>query len=122
MLGEKGKYTIDDYNIDPSTSKGQPFDGYKLNLSNISSVYDVYFGNGGIGYYIMFLDMDGNVSILAMEASGGASEKVVLDVKLEKSINEYKNIVSVVENLEFGGSSVLLIDKDGNKYRYYYSY
>lgn len=105
------------YNPDPSnTMTDLTFTGYKLDLENVQAAYAVRFGNGGYDYSIIFVHKDGSISEMNFKDSY-SSDKI--NITLTKNIQSISNIVSVVQERSFGGSSAVLIDKDGNWYSYY---
>lgn len=115
VLGTKQQYTNYTYQTSPICNietDGCTIEAYKLDLTNISSAYEVPFGNGGSTIVIILLSYDGKVHELKFEL---ASNKV----ELSKDVSSYKDIVSVVPNMSFGGQGTILIDKNGNKYNYY---
>lgn len=115
ILGTKNTYKNYTYQNEPSCSieTGCEIEGYKLDLSNISSAYEVYFGNGASTTTIIFLSYDGLVHELTFEIQTSN-----INIELKKDVCNCQNIVSVVPNVSFSGSSALLIDKNGNKYNY----
>ena len=113
-LGTKQQYTNYTYQNAPTCNieEGCNVEAYKLDLENISSVYEVTFGNGSATIGIIFLTYEGEVHELMFNLA--ETDKIVST----KNVSEYSNIVSVVPNMSFGGHSAILIDKNGNKYEY----
>lgn len=95
--------------------QAESFEGYKLDLTNVESLYGVYNGNGGTDYSIIFVHKDGTISEMNFKSST-SSDRIY--VTLTKNIQGISNIVSVVQNCSFSGYSTVLIDKDGNWYSY----
>ncbi len=117
-IGTYGTYEVEDYitglGYDESAKKpteDHKFEGYKLDLENISSAYEIYTGNGGASDIIFFLSKDGKVNHLHFLSTG---KKV--DVALKKDTCNYPNIVSVLQSSGFDAFEFVLVDKDGNKY------
>lgn len=117
-LGKYGEYEVDDYvtGLDydensKKTIKEHKFNGYKLNISNIISVYEVEIGQDPTSYpTYLFIEEDGTVDMLAFEI--GSSAKAIL----EKNVSEHANIVSVNQSATFDSAIARLVDKDGNTY------
>ena len=115
-LGKKEKYVNNTYQNATDCvieASGCTVEGYKLDLENISSAYETYNGNGEISTSIIFISYDGQVSELIFKEK---DEKQTIEIT--KNNPEYKDIVSVVPNMSFGGNSTILIDKYGNKHEY----
>lgn len=115
VLGIKQQYKNYTYHNSPecNTEEGCIIEAYKLDLTNISSTYEVYLGNAVVGPTIIFLSYDGKVHELNFNLFVQKDK-----VQLTKNVSEYPNIVSIVPNMSFGGHGAMLIDKDGNKYNY----
>lgn len=116
VLGTKEKYINNTYQNSSDCvieTSGCTVEAYKLDLTNISSAYEVYQGNGAIDISIIFLSYDGIISELIFKEE---SEKI--KITLNKNNSKYSNIVSIVPNTSISGNSVFLIDKYGNKYTY----
>jgi len=107
-LGSEKVYTTKVYQTQPDSYE---FMGYKLNVSNIRSLYAVYIGNGREEYPVFMVDKNGNLSAIKFTVNNGVNI-VSEEIKLTK----YKDIVSVVPSISFGGRSALAIDKNGNLY------
>lgn len=106
--GVAGNYN----NILPNTKDENNFEGYKLNISNITAVYGYEFGNSGLNYSLLLLDKDGNITeLVILHGTDG------IEVKFEK-VTEYSNIVTIVDKLYTGSHGAIVIDKDGNEYYY----
>jgi hypothetical protein len=84
------------------------FDGYKLNISDVRSIYSYYYGQQGDSA-IVFIKNDGTIGALYITLDG--MDKYV---KLDSTIDGFTNIITAVSNSAAGGSSILTIDKDGN--------
>lgn len=117
-FAKSGTYEVEDYvtglDYDESTKKTielHNFVGYKLNLDNINSAYEVETGNGGVSEIIFFISKDGKVNELRFSSNGNK-----LDITLEKNTSNHPNIVSVLRSLGFDAATYVLVDKDGNKY------
>lgn len=67
------------------------FDGYKLNLENINSAYEIEIGNGCSSEIIYFLSKDGKVNELQFDSNGQE-----LNVQLSKDTCTKSNIFSVL--------------------------
>ena len=89
------------------------FWGYKLDLKDIKAGYEVYFGNGGTSDSIIFIDKNGKINELYFEYLGK------WNITLYKNVGDYKDIVSVVPNKGIASFFAILIDKDGNEFKYY---
>ena len=64
---------------------------YKLNISNVLTVYNVGMGNGGFRYFV-FLKENGELSYLNYD-------NIIYEGQINvKSISNLKNVVSVVDN------------------------
>ena len=117
-IGTYGNYEVSDYvtglDSDRDTNEvieNHKFDGYRLNLENINSVYEIEIGNGGSSEVIYFLSKDGKVNELKFDSDGKE-----LSIKLSKDTSSYPNIVSVLQSSGFGAFEIILVDKNGNKY------
>lgn len=112
ILGEKKEYKNYTYQTDSQCDleKGCTLEAYKLNLTNIQSAYEIVYGNGTLTGGIIFLTYDGKVNSLYYDLSNNQK------FTLKQDISKYPNIVSVVENVDFGGHNAKLIDKNGNMY------
>lgn len=106
-------YKVSGYKIaiDDDQELGSEFKGYKLDLENINSAYEIETGNGGTSEVIFFLSKDGKVNELRFSSNGSK-----LDITLEKNTSNHPNIVSVLKSSGFGAQTYILVDKDGNKY------
>jgi len=108
-LGEKGTYTIDDYLLyDEYNNPINTVEAFKLDIENINSLYEIKFNNET---NIIMLNKNGQISILSFNITNTNN----LIITFEKNLDEYNNIVSVLTN----NNSVILVDKDGNKYNFY---
>ena len=99
-IGTYGNYEVSDYitglDSDSDTNEvieDHKFDGYKLNLENINSAYEIQIGNGGSSEVIYFLSNDGKVNELKFDSNGKT-----VDIKLSKDTSSYPNIVSVLQS------------------------
>ena len=117
-IGTYGTYEVEDYiaglgydETSKKTTEDHKFEGYKLDLENINSVYEIYLGNGGANDQIHLLSNDGKVNVLSFVANGEQ-----LDITLSKDTCTKPNIVSVLQSSGFGAFEVIFVDKDGNKY------
>ena len=117
-IGTYGNYEVSDYvtglDSDRDTNEvieDHKFDGYKLNLENINSAYEIQIGNGGSSEVIYFLSKDGKVNELKFDSDGKE-----VSIKLSKDTSTYPNIVSVLQSSGFDAFEIILVDKDGNKY------
>jgi len=81
---------------------------YKLDLQNVRSVSEAYFGNGECNFTLLFVHNNGNVSELSY--SDDYSDRL----KLFKNVSGYSNIVSVVVDQSEGGNGARLYDNCGN--------
>lgn len=66
-------------------------EAYKLDLSGVLTVYNVYLGNGGFSYFV-FLKQNGRLAYLSYDELINKGEIFLKDIK------EIENVVSVVEN------------------------
>ena len=117
--GTYGKYKITDSDIigaefrDFDAPKSDPneaeFQGYKLDLTNIVSVYSVGFGQAWNGWNIALVDRDGNMNWLHAEPSGNSTVKT----KLIKNIEKYKNVAALMSTVGNDGGYVTIVTKDG---------
>lgn len=119
VLGAKGTYEVEDYitdldydEVNKQHIEKHNFDGYKLDLENILSIYEIHVGNG-VSNTIYFLSKDGKVNSLHFAV---VSEDTPIEVTLKKDICKYPNIVSIVQSSGFDALEVIFVDKDGNKY------
>lgn len=115
-IGTYGTYEVSDYvtglGYDESTKKtteDHKFEGYKLDLENISSAYDINVGQGGKILY--FLSKEGKVNELRFIPNGENSK-----IELKKDTCTKSNIVSVLQSSGFDAFEFVLVDKDGNRY------
>jgi hypothetical protein len=85
------------------------FEGYKLNLKNIVSAYDVVIpAHAWGGWTTVFIDSDGITHWMNIRA-GGASDKC--EATAIKTVDKYQNIASVIDSYDYG--KVLLVTRDG---------
>lgn len=112
-IATQGKYKVEDYitNMEDDKKIGSEFEGYKLNIANINSAYEVATGNSGASEIIYFVTKDGKVNELSFSAN---TDKV--DVKLSKDTCLKPNIVSVLSSRGFDGAETIFVDTYGNKY------
>ena len=110
-LGITKTYQIEIYEANPSE---HGFEGYKLDLTNIVSGYEIYRGNGGFKY-VLFIDKVGSVYQLnfAIDTENGE-----IDYSNVEKLTDYNNIVSIVETHTFEGYRAVLIDRNNKQYRY----
>ena len=116
-IGLRKKYKINGYNeSDDGNGNLVPteFNGYKLNITNVQSAYNIYFGTGGESKSVIIVGKDGKISEFGVYKAVNGFKMV-----LEHNIDGYNNIVSVVPQHSFGGNSALLIDKNGKYYNYF---
>ena len=116
QFGKKQRYINYTYQAEPLcdiNKEGCIVNGYKLDLENISSAYEIYNGNGGTLVNILFLTYDGIIHELSFKLGEEACT-----IKLTKNVSKYPNIVSIVPTVSFGGHGTMIIDKNGNKYHY----
>ena len=109
-IGQKKEYKIDGYLRGPEDSK---FEGYKLNIQNVISMYHSYKGNGGSKVFI-FIKGDGTIGELTYYADN--SNKKITMQEFKETVSGYSNIISVVHSDDFGSKGYRLIDIDGNIY------
>ena len=107
-VGQKKEYKIDDYLAGPDYTR---FEGYKLNIQNVISMYHSYKGNGGSQVFV-FIKADGTIGEL--EYIGGM-EKIIIQ-NFKETVPGYNNIVSVVHSDDFDAQGYKLIDINGNMY------
>mgnify|MGYP007132754998 FL=1 len=112
-LGEKGSYTIKDYN--DNVRNNVPIEGYKLPLKNIRDVKTYAYGQAGMSGIFVFIDKENNASIMKIDYDYNSEDKIVV-----KDINLYKNVANnIISSIdEYNGNSrnFYLIDKDNNYY------
>ena len=112
-LGEKGSYTIKDYN--DNVRNNVPIEGYKLPLKNIRDVKSYSFGQAGMSGIFVFIDKENNASVMKVDYDYSSGDKIVV-----KDINLYKNVANnIISSIdEYNGNSrnFYLIDKDNNYY------
>jgi len=116
VLGTKKQYKNYTYHNSPECiiDEGCMIEACKLDLTNINSSYEVYLGNSVVGPTIIFLSYDGKVHELSFNLFVQNDK-----IKLKKDVSQYPNIVSVVPDMDFNGNGAMLIDKEGNKYKYF---
>ncbi len=122
-IGAFSKYKVDGYRLgvaSDGTLSPTEFEGYKLDLSDVTAAYECYFGNGGLSDSILFTTKSGKVDIFTVYIGISTDEKA--EVKIDKDISEHENIISILQSAGFDSSNVLLVDKDGNKYEFNYNY
>lgn len=112
-IGTYGSYKVEDYitGIGDNGELSYDFNGYKLNLENINSAYEIQIGNGGSSEIIYLLSKDGKVNELQFDSNG---QKI--DIKLSKDTCTKPNIVSVLQSSGFDAAEIVFVDKNGNKY------
>ena len=112
-LGEKGSYTIKDYN--DNVRNNVPIEGYKLPLKNIRDVKSYSFGQAGMSGIFVFIDKENNASVMEVDYDYSSGDKIVV-----KDINLYKNvannIISSIDDYNGNARNFYLIDKDNNYY------
>lgn len=115
ILGNYGKYSVETYssNLMPNEND-TTFEGYKLELSNISSAYSMYFGNGSINNSIIFIDVNGKISELYFEVN---QDKI--NITLYKNVEGYNDIATIVSNCSSMACSAILIDRNNKQYQYF---
>jgi len=108
VLGNYGTYTIENKTIE----------GYKLNLTNISSAYEIAFGQD-VNTSIMFLSKEGKVSELYFNNNGSTETTITM----AKDIDGYDNIVNIISGYDyhkqFNPKVAIFIDKDGKGHVYH---
>lgn len=109
-IGKYGKYnTKDVYSPAPIIDEYDgSFNGYKLNLSDITSAYLFIFGNYTRNLHILLLDKSGNLSELAIEFTPDG-----MSTELNKNVKS--NIETVLYKLYTGGHGAIIIEKNGNE-------
>lgn len=120
-IGTYGEYELEDYitglgwdEVNQKTIEDHKFNGYKLNLENVVSAYDIEIGNSGEYQNYFFVKEDGTVDMLKFELASVGKITTVF----EKNVTEHPNIVSVTQSGGFGAFDAQFIDKDGNSYNY----
>lgn len=120
-IGTHGNFELEDYvtglNPDAESQESREihtFEGYKLDLQNINSAYEIMVGNGGSSEIIYFLSKDGKVNELSFHSNGTS-----ISINLKKDTSSYTDIVSVLQSSDFDAQKVILVDKYGNKYTEY---
>ena len=112
-LGEKGSYTIKDYN--DNARNNVPIEGYKLHLKNIRDVKSYSLGQAGMSGVFVFIDKENNASVMKVDYDYSSGDKIVV-----KDINLYKNvannIISSIDDYNGNSRNFYLIDKDNNYY------
>ena len=112
-LGEKGSYTIKDYN--DNVRNNVPIEGYKLHLKNIRDVKSYSLGQAGTSGVFVFIDKENNASVMKVDYDYSSGDKIVV-----KDINLYKNvannIISSIDDYNGNSRNFYLIDKDNNYY------
>ena len=118
LPGEKGTYKLKTediggkelYQTDMDLDVEEiEFEGYKLNLKNIVSAYDVVIpAHAWGGWTTVFIDSDGITHWMNIRA-GGASDKC--EATAIKTVDKYQNIASVIDSYDYG--KVLLVTRDG---------
>lgn len=119
-IGTYGEYELEDYitglgwdEVNQKLTEEHKFNGYKLNLDNVVSAYDVDEGNGNAYQNYLFTQEDGTVDLLAFGYVNGITKAV-----FEKNVSEHSNIVSVTQSAGFGADIIRFIDRDGNSYKF----
>lgn len=111
-LGTINTYQTKVYETSPSV---YTFEGYKLDLTNIVSGYQITIGNGTLKT-IFFIDKLGNVFKVNF-----TYEKDIIDYSNIEKLTSYSNIVSIVETSTggySGGYNAVFIDKNNKQYKY----
>lgn len=101
-------YNIKDYsnwNIDNSDN----LLGYKIDIDNILSMYNLFIGNNGMNIFI-FLKNDGSLFYLNYEDIINGKE-----ILTPKKIEGLENIIAIVENEPPSGEMPYAINKDGKE-------
>ena len=109
-VGKYGKYNTKEV-YSPATIIDEydgSFNGYKLNLSNITCAYSFTFGNYARNLHILLLDKSGNLSELAIEYTPDG-----MSTELNKNVKN--NIETVLYKLYTGGHGAIIIEKNGNE-------
>lgn len=101
LLGEPKKYDIKSNKF----MEGHHTFNYKLDLTDVRSVEEFYFGNGGTNFSLLFIHNNGNISELSYSDD---------NLKQYKNISGYSNIVSMVVDQNEDGNGARLYDKFGN--------
>ena len=113
-LGEKGSYTVKDYN--DNERNNVPIEGYKLPLKNIRDVKTYAYGQAGMSGIFVFIDKENNASIMKIDYDYNSEDKIVV-----KDINLYKNVANnIISSIDYNGEmrNFFLIDKDNNYYTF----
>jgi len=92
------------------------FEGYKINISDVQSMYKIVFGNGAPNVSIILVHKDGRISEITFTESYNTD---TVEVKLTKHISGYSDIVNVVPFNGFGGNYAKLLNKSGNLIEYF---
>lgn len=119
-LGEKGTWTIKTDDLREGFAfweqESFSFEGYKLDLTNIVSLGEMGFGQSFDGYYVWFVDANGDLSTLSIAndmRSGVIKDQVRTDFK--KNIVKGKNLVAVLSGLSNGdGGYAAGISRNGS--------
>lgn len=111
------KYSIDGYHDEPCEGENNIYEGIKLPVSNIISVYDLISGQSSDGHYLYFLKEDGTISRFAVEKS---LENYNGTFEVEDNVDNLTNIVSIVQSNTVSGCSeaheVMAIEKNGTQH------
>lgn len=100
-------YTINDYQ---GSNGGNQLKAYKLNIPNISKVYCVHIGNGGIEYFI-FIKEDNTLSYFEYNETFVTLPEV-------KDIKNLSNIESIVQESSMDAVAITIDGKKVNLYDY----
>lgn len=120
-IGTYSKYKVEGYKLGVINEGLIPteFEGYKLDLKNVTAAYECYFGQDSWSDSILFTTKSGKVAAFTVYINI-SNDKT--DVKIDNDITNYENIVSILQSQGFESSNVLLVDKEGNKYKFDYTY
>lgn len=122
ISGKYGSYKITDKDITDyvfAYGYGEEVDGsfteisgYKLDITNVVSIYDVGFGQSWNGWNTVFVKKDGTVDWLYVmpDFTNGTN---TVKTKLTKNVGEYKDVASVMSTMLADGGGVTLVTKDG---------
>lgn len=118
LPGEKGAYKLKTeeiggkelYQTDAELDIEEvEFDGYKIDLENIVSVYDVTIpAHVWGGWTTVFIDKDGITHWMRIYDNGSNGKCEATSII---SVDEYKNIASIIDRYDYG--KVLLVTRDG---------
>jgi hypothetical protein len=120
-FGKYGTYTITNkdlvgYNfaIDSfeSSNSSITIKGFKLDLTNVVSMYEPVFGQSWNGWDMAFIDKSGKLSWLYIMPDFLTNTNAV-KTKLTKNVKGYTDAVSIMEAWQPDGRTVIVVTKDG---------